>query len=167
VLAGWGGGYPLLQGRDSGQVGNERNVSRMLVFKLAVRPRCPSWNLASFVLNPPAETRMRRRRPGGALFGRSAACAHGENLRLAAASCPTFVRRAFLGNDFFYEIVLNGAMKDNAGAIKSILDHQKAESIRAYVIHRATRTAARRQPVKTCTLAEGRKSPIGLEFSRR
>jgi quinohemoprotein ethanol dehydrogenase len=45
---------------------------------------------------------------------------------------------SFLGNDFWYEIVLNGAMKDAGMApFKSVLDHEDAEAIRAYVIHRA------------------------------
>src|SRR5216684_4426181 len=35
VLVGWGGGYPLLQGKQSDKSGNERNVSRMLAFKLS------------------------------------------------------------------------------------------------------------------------------------
>ena len=44
----------------------------------------------------------------------------------------------FLGNDFWYEIVLNGALKD-AGMVsfKSVLDRDDATAVRNYVIHRA------------------------------
>ena len=37
VLSGWGGAYPFLQGKQSDKSGNERNVSRMLVFKLGAK----------------------------------------------------------------------------------------------------------------------------------
>ena len=51
---------------------------------------------------------------------------------------PDLRASAFLNNDFWYEIVLNGAMKDaGMASFKSVLDHQSAEAIRAYVIHRA------------------------------
>ena len=44
----------------------------------------------------------------------------------------------FLGNDFFYEIVLNGAMKDAGMApFKAVLDQKDATAIRAYLIKRA------------------------------
>jgi alcohol dehydrogenase (cytochrome c)/quinohemoprotein ethanol dehydrogenase len=44
----------------------------------------------------------------------------------------------FLGNDFFYEIVLNGAMKDAGMApFKAVLDQKDAAAIRAYIIKRA------------------------------
>jgi len=151
VLAGWGGGYPLLQGRDSGKSGNERNVSRMLVFKLGGSATLPQLEPRQLVLNPPAETADAATvATGGALFGPLLQ-------RVPWRECGWRRRRArprassFLGNDFFYEIVLNGAMKDNGMApFKSILDHQKAESIRAYVIHRANedkRTEAASQDV--------------------
>ena len=37
VLSGWGGAYPFLQGIKSDKSGNERNISRVLVFKLGGR----------------------------------------------------------------------------------------------------------------------------------
>jgi hypothetical protein len=57
---------------------------------------------------------------------------------------PDLRASAFLNNDFWYEIVLNGAMKDNGMAsFKSVLDHQSAEVIRAYVIHCANEDSSR------------------------
>ena len=39
VLSGWGGAYPLMQGKGSDKSGNTRNVSRVLVLKrLAAKP---------------------------------------------------------------------------------------------------------------------------------
>ena len=138
VLAGWGGGYPLMQGRDSGKSGNERNVSRMLVFKLGGSAALPQLEPRQLVLNPPADIAdAPTLATGGAFFGRFCSVCHGENA-VGGGVVPDLRASSFLGNDFFYEIVLNGAMKDNGMAsFKSILDHQKAESIRAYLIHRA------------------------------
>ena len=60
---------------------------------------------------------------------------------------PDLRASSFLGNDFFYEIVLNGAMKDAGMApFKSVLDHKQAEAIGAYVIQRANEDAQRDRP---------------------
>jgi quinohemoprotein ethanol dehydrogenase len=168
VLAGWGGGYPLLQGQDSGKSGNERNVSRMLVFKLGGSATLPQLEPRQLVLNPPADTADAATvAAGGALFGRFCTVCHGENA-VGGGVVPDLRASSFLGNDFFYEIVLNGAMKDNGMApFKSILDHQKAESIQAYLIHRANEDKRAEAASQDVHADEGRKSPIGLEFSRR
>src|SRR5690348_1218186 len=56
VLSGWGGGYPLLQGKDAGKSGNTRNVSRVLVFKLGAHMSLPPLPPeAALVLDPPAD----------------------------------------------------------------------------------------------------------------
>jgi mono/diheme cytochrome c family protein len=89
---------------------------------------------------------------------------HGENA-VGGGVVPDLRASSFLGNDFFYEIVLNGAMKDNGMApFKSILDHQKAESIRAYLIHRASEDKRAEAASQDVHAGEGRKLPIGLEF---
>jgi quinohemoprotein ethanol dehydrogenase len=41
VLAGWGGIYPLTQGKQAAQSGDARNISRVLVFKLGGAVRLP------------------------------------------------------------------------------------------------------------------------------
>ena len=40
-LAGWGGIYPLTEGKQAAQSGNTRNISRVLVFKLGGEVRLP------------------------------------------------------------------------------------------------------------------------------
>ena len=42
VMSGWGGAYPLMQGKGSDTSGNTRNVSRVLVFKLGGKTTLPS-----------------------------------------------------------------------------------------------------------------------------
>src|SRR6266566_4356362 len=80
VLAGWGGAYPLLQGRDSGKSGNERNVSRMLVFKLGATASLPPLlPEAKLVLDPPsARADAATVASGGALYGQFCTVCHGE-----------------------------------------------------------------------------------------
>lgn len=50
---------------------------------------------------------------------------------------------SFLDNDFFYKIVLNGAMKDAGMApFKAVLDQKDATAIRAYLIKRGNEDKA-------------------------
>jgi len=144
VLAGWGGGYPLMEGKQSAQSGNLRNVSRVLAFKLGGNASLPPLEPRELVINPPPDTADRASIAAGAgLFGRYCGVCHGESA-VGGGVTPDLRASAFLNNDFWYEIVLNGAMKDNGMAsFKSVLDHQSAEAIRAYVIHRANEDSPR------------------------
>jgi alcohol dehydrogenase (cytochrome c)/quinohemoprotein ethanol dehydrogenase len=56
---------------------------------------------------------------------------------------PDLRASTFLGNDFFYEIVLNGAMKDaGMASFKPVLEQKDATAIRAYLIKRANEDKA-------------------------
>ena len=67
---------------------------------------------------------------------------HGENA-IGGGVVPDLRASTFLGNDFFYEIVLNGAMKDAGMApFKAVLDQKDAAAIRAYLIKRANEDKA-------------------------
>jgi quinohemoprotein ethanol dehydrogenase len=144
VMSGWGGAFPLLEGKEAARSGNLRNVSRMLAFKLGGSASLPPLEPREFVINPPADTANRASIAAGeGLFGRYCGVCHGENA-VGGGVIPDLRASAFLNNDFWYEIVLNGAMKDNGMApFKSVLDHQNAEAIRAYVIHRANEDSPR------------------------
>jgi quinohemoprotein ethanol dehydrogenase len=138
VLSGWGSAFSLQAGRVAASSGNLRNVSRVLVFKVGGTANLPALEPRQLVINPPADTANAATvAAGGALFNRFCGVCHGENA-VGGGVVPDLRASTFLGNDFWYEIVLNGAMKDAGMApFKSILDHPKAEAIRAYVIHRA------------------------------
>jgi alcohol dehydrogenase (cytochrome c)/quinohemoprotein ethanol dehydrogenase len=154
VVAGWGSAFSLQAGKLAGMSGNLRNVSRVLAFKVGGKatlpPLPPEEKLA---LNPPASTAdpatIAR---GEQLFGRNCAACHGESA-VGGGTVPDLRASSFLGNDFWYEIVLNGAMKDAGMApFKSVLDHTDAEAIRAYVIHRAHEDEANKHagsPIKS------------------
>jgi quinohemoprotein ethanol dehydrogenase len=130
-----------LEGKESARSGNLRNVSRMLAFKVggtATLPPLPSEEKAA--LNPPASNADAATiARGDELFGRYCSVCHGE-AAVGGGVVPDLRASSFLGNDFWFEIVLNGAMKDAGMApFKTVLDHRDAEAIRAYVIERANR----------------------------
>jgi alcohol dehydrogenase (cytochrome c)/quinohemoprotein ethanol dehydrogenase len=139
VMAGWGGGFPLMEGKEAAKSGNLRNVSRVLVFKVggtATLPAlAPEQQLA---LNPPPATADAATVAAGErLFGQYCSVCHGESA-VGGGVVPDLRASSFLGNDFWYEIVLNGAMKGAGMApFKSVLDQKDAAAIRAYVIKRA------------------------------
>jgi alcohol dehydrogenase (cytochrome c)/quinohemoprotein ethanol dehydrogenase len=143
VVAGWGSAFSLQAGKLAGMSGNLRNVSRVLAFKVggkATLPPLPADEKA--VSNPPPSTADSATiAHGDALFGRYCSACHGESA-VGGGTVPDLRASSFLSNDFWYEIVLNGAMKDAGMApFKSVLDHQQVEAIRAYVIRRANEDA--------------------------
>jgi len=139
VLSGFGSAFSLQAGKVAAQSGNLRNISRVLAFKVggtATLPAAPP--MQQLVLNPPPATADAASvAAGDQLFGRYCAACHGENA-VGGGVVPDLRASSFLGNDFFYEIVLNGAMKDAGMApFKAVLDQKDATAIRAYLIKRA------------------------------
>jgi alcohol dehydrogenase (cytochrome c)/quinohemoprotein ethanol dehydrogenase len=144
VMSGWGGGYPLMQGKDAAKSGNLHNVSRVLVFKVGGTATLPALAPEQkLVLNPPPVTADAATVAAGhALYGQYCGVCHGENA-VGGGVVPDLRASSFLGNDFFYEIVLNGAMKDAGMApFKAVLDQKDATAIRAYLIKRANEDKA-------------------------
>jgi quinohemoprotein ethanol dehydrogenase len=138
VLSGWGSAFSLQAGRIAGQSGNLRNVSRVLVFKLGGTATLPPLEPHQLVINPPPEPGDTASvAHGEALFGQYCGVCHGENA-VGGGVVPDLRASNFLGNDFWYEILLNGALRD-AGMVsfKKVLDRNDATAIRNYVIHRA------------------------------
>jgi alcohol dehydrogenase (cytochrome c)/quinohemoprotein ethanol dehydrogenase len=139
VMSGWGGAFPLFQGKEAAKSGNLRNVSRVLAFKVggtATLPALPPE--AQLVLNPPPATAAAATVAAGTgLYAQYCSVCHGENA-IGGGVVPDLRASNFLGNDFFYEIVLNGAMKDaGMAAFKQVLGKDDVTAIRAYLIKRA------------------------------
>jgi alcohol dehydrogenase (cytochrome c)/quinohemoprotein ethanol dehydrogenase len=144
VLSGFGSAFSLQAGKAAAQSGNLHNISRVLAFKVggaATLPPLPPEQ--KLVLNPPPATADAATvAAGGQLFGRYCSACHGENA-VGGGVVPDLRASSFLGNDFFYEIVLNGAMKDAGMApFKAVLDKDDATAIRAYIIKRANEDKA-------------------------
>jgi quinohemoprotein ethanol dehydrogenase len=133
-----------MEGKESARSGNLRNVSRVLAFKVGSNTTLPPLPSDEKVAaQPPASTAdpatIAR---GNQLFGQYCSVCHGE-AAVGGGVVPDLRASSFLSNDFWYEIVLNGAMKDAGMApFKSVLDHHDAEAIRAYIIQRANQDRA-------------------------
>jgi alcohol dehydrogenase (cytochrome c)/quinohemoprotein ethanol dehydrogenase len=148
VLSGWGGVFPLAAGPGAAQSGNLRNISRLLVFKLggtAALPRLePSTPVKINPLPEPADTASVDR--GGPLFAQFCAPCHGGGA-VGGGITPDLRASGLLSSDVFYDVVLNGILKDQGMvSFKSALTHEDVTAIRNYIIHRANEDAAA-QPV--------------------
>jgi len=144
VLSGWGGAYPLMQGKESGKSGNTRNVSRLMVFKLDGRLSLPPLPpVPKLALNPPAGSADAASLAAGeALFGRFCSVCHGENA-VGGGVVPDLRGSPFIWGDSWYSIVLDGALQRGGMASFAVaLDRGQASAIRDYVVHRAQEDAA-------------------------
>ncbi len=156
VLSGWGGAYPLLQGQQALKSGNDRNISRVLVFKLGAKEDLPALPPEpQLVIDPPADTASPATVSAGeGLYGRFCSVCHGE-AAVGGGATPDLRGSPFIAVDAWYSVVLDGALKEGGMApFGSVLDRAKATAIRDYIIHRAnesdptrsTRNAHRADP---------------------
>jgi len=146
VLSGWGGAYPLLQGQQSAKSGNERNVSRLLVFKLGAKADLPALPPEpKLVFDPPSDTASPATvAVGEGLYAQFCGACHGEAV-VAGGITPDLRGSPFIAVDAWYSVVLDGALKEGGMApFAPVLDRTKATAIRAYVIHRANEETAAR-----------------------
>ena len=144
VLAGWGGGYPLMQGKDSGKSGNERNISRVIAFKVGAKGSLPALLPESALAfdGLPATLAAASVKNGEALFGRFCGVCHGE-AAVGGGVVPDLRHSPFVAVDAWYGIVLDGALQEGGmAAFKSVLDRSQASAIRDYVLYRAREDGA-------------------------
>jgi len=118
--------------------GNLRNVSRLLVFKLGGTATLPPLEPRAIVINPPPEpadaASIARGEP---LYDQYFSACHGEH-GIGGGVVSDLRASNFLGMDFFYNIVLDGALKDaGMASFKSALSREDATAIRNFIIHRA------------------------------
>jgi len=119
----------------------------VLAFKVGGSAALPAITpQPELVLNPPPATAAAATvAKGTGLYGQYCSVCHGENA-IGGGVVPDLRASSFIGNDFFYEIVLNGAMKDaGMAAFGSVLSKDDVTAIRAYLIQRANedKSAAR------------------------
>ena len=138
VMSGWGGAYPLMQGKGSDKSGNTRNVSRVLVFKLGGKTTLPSLPPEPALLAPPPDVADAPTVPtGNALFDRFCSVCHGQ-AAVGGGVVPDLRTSPFIAVDAWYSIVLDGALRQGGMApFAPVLDHTQASAIRDYIIHRA------------------------------
>src|SRR5260370_4910860 len=139
VLSGWGGAYPLLQGQQSAKSGNERNVSRVLVFKLGAKGDLPALPPdPKLVIDPPRDTASPATlAQGEGLYNQFCSVCHGE-AAVAGGVTPDLRGSPFIAVEAWYSVVLDGALEEGGMApFKTVLDRPKATAIRDYIVHRA------------------------------
>jgi quinohemoprotein ethanol dehydrogenase len=147
VLSGWGGSYALSGGKAAAMSGNLRNVSRLLVFKLGGTAVLPPLEPRALVINPPPEpadaASLARGEPS---YDQYCSACHGEHA-VGGGVVPDLRASNFLAMDYFYNIVLDGALKD-AGmpSFKSALTRDDVTAIRNFVIHRAIQDSRNAAP---------------------
>ena len=127
-----------MQGEQSAKSGNERNVSRLLVFKLGANGSLPPLPPeAALPLDlPPATADAATIKTGEALFARFCSVCHGE-AAIGGGVVPDLRTSPFIAVDAWYSIVLDGALMEGGMApFGSVLDRAQATAIRDY-IHRA------------------------------
>ena len=147
VLSGWGGSYALSGGKAAAMSGNLRNVSRLLVFKLGGTGALPALEPRAIVINPPPEpadaASIARGEP---LFDQYCSACHGEHA-MGGGVVPDLRASNFLSMDFFYNIVLDGALKDaGMAAFKSALSRDDVTAVRNFIIHRANQDSKAAPP---------------------
>jgi quinohemoprotein ethanol dehydrogenase len=143
VLSGWGGSYALSGGKAAALSGNLRNVSRLLVFKLGGTAVLPPLEPRSIVINPPptpADAASIAR--GEPLFDQYCAACHGEHA-VGGGVVSDLRASNFLSMDFFYNIVLDGALKGaGMASFSKALNRDSATDIRNFIIYRANQDKA-------------------------
>ncbi len=140
VLAGWGGAYPLLEGRQSNKSGNIRNVSRLLVYSLQGKETLPPVTpalprLVPLLQDTASPTTLAS---GAQLYDQFCGVCHGQNA-VGGGVIPDLRKSPYLPVDAWYEITLHGGLGFNGMAsFAPVIDQAQSAAIRAYVTHRAT-----------------------------
>jgi alcohol dehydrogenase (cytochrome c)/quinohemoprotein ethanol dehydrogenase len=139
ILVGTGGGHFLLAGEVAEHSGPQRNVSRVLTFRLGGKAALPP--LAPFdrgKLAPPRSTASAAEiAQGKALFHKYCGVCHGGAAH-SGGVIPDLRYSATLDNDSWFEVVLGGALETQGMvSFASEIDRNQARAIRSYVIARA------------------------------
>jgi quinohemoprotein ethanol dehydrogenase len=138
VMAGWGGTFALVPGALSFKSGNERNISRLLVFKLGGRAELPAAPLAASLLDPPPQTAdVTTIAHGRQVYGEYCSQCHGMGA-VSGGVTPDLRRSVYLKSDIFFDIVLGGLLKDGGMPVfGGSIDRKDADAIRAYIVLQA------------------------------
>ena len=135
VLAGWGGVFPLVAGELAEKSGKQRNISRLLVYRLGGTAELPALESNESTLSPPVEnadaTTLAK---GHALFANFCSDCHGARAH-GGGVVPDLRSSGLLASDAWFEVVLGGVLKNEGMAsFANVLDHNQAAQVRSWVI---------------------------------
>jgi quinohemoprotein ethanol dehydrogenase len=139
TLVGWGGSYAILGGGLALISGPQRNISRLLVYKLGGTATLPAPAAEEAkVLDPPKQTANAATIAlGKTLYGRHCVMCHGVDL-VSGGINPDLRYSKLLDDDGFYDVVLGGKFKDQGMvSFAKNINKKQAEAIRAFIIQRA------------------------------
>lgn len=145
VMVGWGGVWDVATGVLAHKAGKQRNISRLVVFKLGGKAALPAAPpMAKMVLDPPPFTGTpAQAQAGGELYGRYCNVCHGD-AAVAGGVNPDLRHSAALNApEAIRSIVIDGALQHNGMvSFKSALKPEDADNLRHYLIKRANEDKA-------------------------
>ena len=144
VLTGGGGAYSLSPGIVSLKSGKPRQLTRVLVFRIGGQAKLPPVPATPKPeLNPPPLTATPAKLDEGfRLYSHFCGICHGDT-GVSGGITPDLRYTPLLASDGFFEVVLNGALKDRGMiSFAPVLTRDQADSIRSYLIKRAHETKA-------------------------
>ena len=145
VMVGWGGVWDVATGILAHKGGAERNISRLLVFKLGAKGQLaapPPPN--KMVLDPPPVTGTPEQiAHGGQLYGRYCNVCHGDAAVAGGVNPDLRHSGAINSPEGIKTVVIDGALHENGMvSFKSALKPEDVEAIRMYLIKRANEDKA-------------------------
>jgi PQQ-dependent dehydrogenase (methanol/ethanol family) len=159
VLGGWGGVFPLAAGEVSFASGRVRNLSRVLVFKIAGKGSLPALTPIEQprLTELPNGARPATIRKGEQLFQSYCAGCHGD-VAVSGGVLPDLRYSSALTSDTWFEIVLRGLLQSQGMvSFAKELSRDDAAAVRAYVIFRRNQDARREPPESRIVQGEAAK----------
>lgn len=145
VMVGFGGVWDVATGILAHKAKKQRNISRLVVFKLGGKAKLADAPvMAKMVLDPPPfDGTPAQVQAGGELYGRYCNVCHGDGA-VAGSVNPDLRHSAALNTpEAIRSVVIDGALQHNGMvSFKSALKPEDADNIRHYLIKRATEDKA-------------------------
>jgi alcohol dehydrogenase (cytochrome c)/quinohemoprotein ethanol dehydrogenase len=127
--------FPLVAGELAEKSGKQRNISRLLVYKLGGTAALPALQVNENALNPPTENAdAASLATGHSLFANFCSDCHGARAH-GGGVVPDLRSSGLLASDAWFDVVLGGVLKsEGMASFANVLDHDQAAEVRSWVI---------------------------------